>query len=52
MIRSLSATVKVGALLMLVEAGMLLSSPRSEGALLNQVKKVTASDAQAADRFG
>ena len=52
MIRSLSATAKVGALLVLVVAGMLLSSPRSEGALLNQIKKVTASDAHASTIFG
>ena len=58
MIRSLSATVKIVALLVLMVAGLLLSGlglrpePQSaEAALLSEVKKLLASDAQAEDFF-
>ena len=60
MTRSLLATVKLGALFVLVVAGMVLSGaaglrtePRSaEAALLSEVKKLLAFDAEATDRFG
>ena len=57
---SLSLTVKVCALLVLIAAGSLLSGPAglgpeprsAEAALLSEVKKLLASDAQAGDVFG
>ena len=59
MIRSLSATVKVGALLVLIVAGLLFSGldlrskPQSaEAASLNEIKKLLASDSEAFDNFG
>ncbi len=60
MSRSLFATAKVGALLLLVVAATLLSGPSgfgpepqsAEAAFLSEVKKLLASDAQANDLFG
>ena len=60
MIRSLNATVKIGALLVLVVAGMVLSGPSglgpapqsAEAALLSEVKKLVASDPAPSDDFG
>ncbi|MCH8064196.1 MAG: FG-GAP repeat protein, partial [Chloroflexi bacterium] len=61
--RSFSSTVKLCALLVLpvlIAAGVLLSGPAgfgpepqsAEAALFNEIKKLTASDAQAFDEFG
>lgn len=60
MTRSLFATLKLCALLVLTAAGALLSGPAgfgpepqsAEAALLSQVKKLLASDAQIFDEFG
>ena len=58
--RSFSFTVKLCALLVLIAAGALLAGPagfgpgeqRAEATLLNDVKKLLASDAQFDDSFG
>ena len=59
MIRSLNATVKLCALLVLVIAGMVLSGSgfgpepqTAEAALLSEMKKLLASDAEVGDNFG
>ena len=59
MIRTLSTTVKLVALLVLVVAGLLFSGPglrsdpqSAEAAALSEVQKLLASDAQAGDRLG